>query len=310
MSLAIVFPGQGSQSVGMLSALGEYYPVIKDTCDEASEVLGYDVSDLMRNGPEQELNRTEKTQPALLTAGIATWRLWQSRGGQSPVILAGHSLGEYTALVAAGVLSFQDAVKLVRERGKLMQAAVPEGVGAMAAILGLEDEQVKQVCSESAQGQIVSAANFNSPGQVVIAGNKEAVNRAIDNARAAGAKRAILLPVSVPSHCLLMEEAAKQLREVMDQVAFINGNISVIHNVDADIHSEPEAIKNVLAAQLYQSVQWVKSVQSMAGQGVTRIFEFGPGKVLAGLIKRIDKSIETFTIYDPDTLESVLTQNS
>ncbi len=308
MSLAIVFPGQGSQSLGMLSDLGNQYPSVMSTCNQASDVLGYDIWKLMQSGPEQELNRTEKTQPALLTAGVAIWNLWKELGGQSPRLLAGHSLGEYTALVASGVLEFQDAVKLVQERGRLMQAAVPEGVGAMAAILGLEDELIKQVCTESAQGEIVSAANFNSPGQVVIAGNINAVNRATEAAKAAGAKRAIILPVSVPSHCLLMQDAAGQLLQNMNKLDFHPPGYPVIHNVDAGIHKEPDAIRAILSAQLFQSVQWVKTVQTMAQQGITRIIEFGPGKVLAGLIKRIDKTIETLTIYDPESLDIAIKQ--
>jgi [acyl-carrier-protein] S-malonyltransferase len=305
--LAFVFPGQGSQSVGMSTAMAEKYPVVKDTYAEASEVLGYDLWQLVHEGPESELNITSKTQPALLAASLVLWKIWQGRGGPVPALMAGHSLGEYTALVCSGVLNFSDAIALVADRGAYMQAAVPEGTGSMAAILELSGQQVVGICAQAAQGQVVSAANFNSAGQIVIAGHKEAVNRAVELASAAGAKRSIVLSVSVPSHCALMQEAANKLAARMEDITFSSANIPVIHNVDVSIRKETPAIKQALVEQLYQPVRWVEIIEQMSKQGITKIVECGPGKVLCGLIKRIDRQIETFPVYDPELLDKALT---
>jgi len=307
IKLAFVFPGQGSQGVGMLSALGEQYPGVKNTFQEASGVMGYDLWELVQAGPEAELNVTVKTQPALLVASVATWKIWKELGGPDPSYMAGHSLGEYTALVCAGVLGFHDAVSLVENRGRYMQEAVAEGAGAMAAILGLPDAEVIAICQKAAQGQVVAAANFNSPAQVVIAGHAEAVKRAMELATAAGAKRAILLPISVPSHCALMREAAGQFAEHLDKTPFATGNIPVIHNVDVSMKIDGNAIRQALIEQLCQPVRWVETIQLMANHGVTHIVECGPGKVLAGLVKRIDRTIETFSISEPELLGKALT---
>ncbi len=306
MSLAFVFPGQGSQSVGMLAELAAAYPVVEETFSQASAVLGYDLWQLIQAGPADALNQTTTTQPAMLAAGVATWRVWQSQPSEMPTLLAGHSLGEYTALVCAGVMVFEDAIKLVAERGRLMQEAVPAGEGAMAAILGLADEAVIAVCARAANGEVVSAVNFNSPGQVVIAGQKSAVERAVELAKEEGAKRALLLPVSVPSHCSLMAPAADQLRQQMADIDFSAPAIPVINNVGVKIESDPDAIRDALARQLYQPVRWVEIVEMMAEQGVDRLIECGPGKVLAGLTKRIDKSISAQAIFDLATLQKAL----
>jgi len=248
---SIVFPGQGSQSVGMLSALAEAYPAVQQTFSEASDVLGYDLWQLVQNGPAEELNQTAKTQPAMLAAGVAVWRVWQAEGGKLPAMMAGHSLGEYTALVCAGALDFSDAVSLVADRGRFMQEAVPAGSGAMAAVLGLEDDQVRSVCREAAQGEVVEAVNFNSPGQVVIAGAKAAVDRACELAKAAGAKRALPLPVSVPSHCALMKPAAERLSGRLEGITLATPAIPVLHNVTVEAAADAEAIRRLLAEQLY-----------------------------------------------------------
>ncbi|MGH8397284.1 MAG: ACP S-malonyltransferase [Gammaproteobacteria bacterium] len=306
MTFAVVFPGQGSQAVGMFAAFDDSYPDIKHTFKEASQNLGYDLWTLVRQGPEDRLNATECTQPALLTTGVALWRLWQSRNGPTPAFMAGHSLGEYTALVCSGVLDFGTAVKLVEYRGQAMQQAVPAGTGAMAAVLGLEDSAVREACAEAAQGQVVEAVNFNAPGQVVIAGNRAAVERAIAACNARGAKRCITLPVSVPSHCALMNPAAEQLAGRLAGIKLGRPVIPVIHNVDVATHSDSEAIKQALTAQLHSPVRWVETVQLLANQGVTRIIEMGPGRVLTGLVKRIDKSIEVQPVYDPHTLEAAM----
>lgn len=306
LSLAIVFPGQGSQSPGMLSELAASYPLVNETFAEASDVLGYDLWTLTQDGPEEELNRTDKTQPAMLAAGVAVWRVWQHAGGAVPGVLAGHSLGEYSALVCAGALEFSEAISLVEERGRCMQSAVPAGVGAMAAILGLDDATVTDVCYRAAAGEVVSPVNFNSPGQVVIAGNAAAVERAIVLAKEAGAKRALPLAVSVPSHCALMQPAAEQFAERLAQTTISTPAIAVMQNVDAAIHEQPDVIRENLAKQLYCPVQWVLSVQHLSGQGVTRIVEAGPGKVLAGLCKRIDKSIASASIFDSASLAAAL----
>lgn len=304
--LAMLFPGQGSQSVGMLAELAEQFDLVTETFRQASEVLGYDLWDLVRKGPADDLNRTDRTQPAMLTAGVAVWRVWYDQGGAPPAMMAGHSLGEYTALVCAGALEFTDAVALVEERGRRMQEAVPAGTGAMAAILGLADEQVIELCGRAEQGEVVSAVNFNSPGQVVIAGNSAAVERAIALAKEAGAKRALPLPVSVPSHCSLMKPAADAFANTLADTRFQTPAIPVLHNVDVGTHADADEIRNILAQQLYSPVRWVETIQAMAGRGITRCLEMGPGKVLAGLNKRIDKNLDTLAVYDPGSLKEAL----
>lgn len=304
--LAFVFPGQGSQSVGMSTVLAEHYPIVKELYAEASAVLGYDLWRLVHSGPESELNITSKTQPALLTASVAAWKVWEERGGPLPILMAGHSLGEYSALVCSGMLAFDAAIALVADRGAYMQAAVPAGVGSMAAILGLTDEQVIEVCNQAAQGQVVSAANFNSAGQIVIAGHKAAVNRAVEIAAGAGAKRSVVLSVSVPSHCALMQEAAGKFTSRMESISLSAGRIPVIHNVDVSIRPEGSAIKQALAGQLYQPVRWVETIELMSKKGITRIVECGPGKVLCGLIKRINRQIETYPVFDRESLDKAL----
>ena len=306
MKIAFVFPGQGSQAVGMLDALAASYPRVQATFAEASEVLGYDLGELTRHGPEDELNRTERTQPAMLAAGVAVWRAWEAEGGPRPELLAGHSLGEYTALVCAGALDFREAVALVAERGRLMQAAVPEGYGAMAAILGLDDEQVRAVCDQAADGDVVAPVNFNSPGQVVVAGASEAVDRAIALAKEAGAKRALRLAVSVPSHCVLMKSAADRLAGHLDRIAIRTPELPVIQNVDVDAHQDPDAIRGALARQLYNPVRWVETIQSLAARGIDTLVECGPGKVLVGLNKRIERQMAALPVFDPTSLETAL----
>jgi len=306
MTLAFVFPGQGSQSVGMLADLGDTYSVVKQTFDAASGALGYDLWEIVQHGPEERLNQTDITQPAMLTCGVAVWRVWQEKHGMQPVVLAGHSLGEYTALVCADSLKLEDAVTLVADRGKFMQEAVPMGEGAMAAILGLDDEAVQQACEQAVAGDVVQAVNFNSPGQVVIAGNTQAVGRAVEIAKQAGAKRAVILPVSVPSHCQLMEPAAHYLAERLQKVEFKEPAIRVINNVNVEIEADPDAIKDALVRQLCNPVQWVKTINKMAADGVDTLVECGPGKVLVGLNKRIDKKMTTFAVYSNDTIEQTL----
>lgn len=306
MSLAFVFPGQGSQSVGMLAELAAAYPLVRDTFAEASAALGYDLWQLTQDGPADELNQTHITQPAMLTAGVAAWRVWQEKNGKTPMMMAGHSLGEYTALVCAGTLSFADGVALVAERGRYMQEAVPAGTGAMAAILGLEDAQVVEACNSAAQGQVVSAVNFNSPGQVVIAGHAAAVERAMAVAKAMGAKRALPLPVSVPSHCALMQPAADRLADRLAGVSLQAPQIPVINNVDVAVAVEAAAIRQALARQLYSPVRWVETVRKMAADGVDALVECGPGKVLVGLNKRIVKDMKTFAIFDTASLDEAL----
>lgn len=306
MTFAVVFPGQGSQSLGMLANLNDIYPHIKQTFTEASDKLGYDIWTLTQHGPVDRLNATACTQPALLAAGVAIWRVWQAQGGRAPAVMAGHSLGEYTALVCAGTLDFSDAVKLVEFRGQAMQAAVPSGTGAMAAILGLADEAVVAACSEAAQDQVVAAVNYNAPGQVVIAGHKAAVERAGQLCKVKGAKRIIPLPVSVPSHCGLMQPAAEQLAVKLAAITLQRPTIPVIHNADVAAHTEADEIRKVLKAQLYSPVRWVETIHLLASQGVTRLVELGPGGVLAGLGKRIDKTQETYAVYDPAGLDTAL----
>jgi len=292
----------------MLSGLATDYSQVVDTFEQASDVLGYDLWQLVQEGPGDELNETDKTQPAMLAAGVAVWRVWQDTGGAVPAMLAGHSLGEYTALVCAGALDFQAAVSLVEERGRCMQSAVPAGTGAMAAILGLDDEAVALVCEQAAAGDVVSPVNYNSPGQVVIAGQVEAVQRAIALAKETGAKRAVQLPVSVPSHCALMRPAAEQFADRLSQAVIKTPSIRVIQNVDATLRDDPDTIRENLDRQLYSPVQWVASVQAMGKQGVTRIIEAGPGKVLTGLCKRIDKTITATAVFDEPSLKSALDQ--
>jgi len=305
-AVAMVFPGQGSQAVGMLSDLAESSPQVVETFEQASDLLGYDLWQLVQQGPAEELNQTARTQPAMLAAGVAVWRAWQAREGALPVVMAGHSLGEYTALVCAGALQFGDAIALVAERGRCMQSAVPEGVGAMAAILGLDDAAVAGVCETAAEGEVVSPVNYNSPGQVVIAGHATAVERATALAKQAGAKRAVLLPVSVPSHCALMESAAAEFADRLASVDIRSPQIPVLQNVDALAAADAAAIRESLGRQLYSPVQWVRTVQAMGARGVTRIIEAGPGKVLAGLCKRIDKNIAAEAVHDTASLDTAL----
>ncbi len=298
MMLALLFPGQGSQSVGMLAALATSRPEVKATFDEASERLGLDLWQLCQQGPERDLNRTEHTQPAMLAAGVASWRVWRALGGPMPDRLAGHSLGEYAALVAAGSLAFGDAVALVAERGRLMQNAVPGDSGAMAAVLGMDDEALEQICDEQAQAEVVSCANYNAPGQVVIAGHRAAVERVCEAAKAAGARRALPLAVSVPSHCALMEPAAEQLASSLAAIAIATPTVPVLHNVDVASHEAPDAIRQVLAQQLYQPVRWTRTIQALASSGIRNFAECGPGKVLAGLNRRIDRSLPCTALLD------------
>ncbi len=306
MSLAFVFPGQGSQSVGMLNALAGEFPQVQATFAEASQALGYDLWTVVEQGPEEKLNQTQVTQPAMLAAGVAVWRVWHAQGGVLPAMLAGHSLGEYTALVCAEALVFGDTVKLVADRGRFMQEAVPAGQGGMAAILGLDDDAVRQICEQAAQGEVLEAVNFNSPGQVVIAGTAAAVARGAEQARAAGAKRAVLLPVSVPSHCRLMQPAAAQMAQRLAGVAIRAPKLTVIHNAHVQSETTPDGIRQALVRQIESPVRWVETVRTMIAGGVNRIVECGPGKVLAGLNKRIDKQVETLAMYDPATLRAVL----
>lgn len=307
-SLAFVFPGQGSQQVGMLAELAQTHSVITETFAEASEVLGYDLWALVQDGPVEALNQTDKTQPALLTAGVALWRLWQRNGGAMPAMLAGHSLGEYTALVCAGAIDFKDGVKLVEMRGQFMQQAVPAGAGAMAAILGLADDAVQAACAEAAQGGVVAPVNYNCPGQIVIAGEKEAVERGIEACKAAGAKRAIPLPVSVPSHCELMKPAAEQMAEALAGITVTQPEIPVMQNVSASVPASVDELKANLLAQLYSPVLWTNSVQAMVEQGVEGTIECGPGKVLSGLNKKIHKPLVVAALNDAAGLEKALSQ--
>ncbi|WKE67391.1 ACP S-malonyltransferase [Gallaecimonas kandeliae] len=303
---AFIFPGQGSQSVGMLAELAADFPQVLDTFKEASDVLGYDLWSLVQDGPEAVLNATERTQPALLTASVATYRVYEALGGAMPELMAGHSLGEYSALVCAGALDFKDAVALVEARGQFMQAAVPAGTGAMAAIIGLDDAAVVEGCSEAAQGDVVEAVNFNSPGQVVIAGSKAAVDRACEVLKEKGAKRALPLSVSVPSHCALMKPAAEKLAERLNQIEIKAPKVPVVNNVDVAQASDPAAIKDALVRQLFSPVRWTESVEAMAKEGVTEMFECGPGKVLCGLVKRIDKALNASALHSGDDLRALV----
>ncbi|HTC39906.1 MAG TPA: ACP S-malonyltransferase [Steroidobacteraceae bacterium] len=308
MSLAFVFPGQASQSIGMMSALAKISPVIEATFAEASAVLGYDLWQRCQVGPAELLNATECTQPAMLTAGIATYRLWRERGGAVPAMMAGHSLGEFSALVAAGYLDFRSTVDLVKYRGELMQAAVPNGQGAIAAILGLEDADVEAACEEAAQGEVVEAVNFNAPGQVVIAGQATAVARAIESATAKGARRALTLPMSVPAHCSLLQPAAEKLRIRLESTAVAAHSDIAVYGVDIRIHSGPNDIRAGLVKQLATPVFWAATVRTMIAAGATQIFECGPGKVLTSLNRRIDKNrdLTMLALEDPEALEDAL----
>ena len=308
MTIAFVFPGQGSQSLGMMAELASSYPLVQSTFAEASNVLGYDLWQLVQDGPEAELNKTTITQPALLASSVATWRVWNEISQIKAVMMAGHSLGEYSALVCSDAISFTDAVQLVADRGAYMQNAVPQGTGNMAAVLGLEDKQIEEVCEQAAQGQIVSAANYNSVGQVVIAGHKEAVERAVELAKAEGAKRTVILPVSVPSHCALMQEAADQFAQRLDTIKFKQPSVPILQNVDATSRENIEDIKLALQQQLCQPVRWVKTIQEMVKQDVNTVIECGPGKVLRGLIKRIDRSLNIPPVFDPVSLEKALAE--
>ncbi|HMT37579.1 MAG TPA: ACP S-malonyltransferase [Thermomonas sp.] len=297
--LALVFPGQGSQSVGMLAELSELHPSVKATFEEASDGAGVDLWALSQGGPDEMLNRTEYTQPALLAAGIAVWRLWQAQGGMPPSVLAGHSLGEYTALVAAGALSLKDGAHLVRIRGQLMQEAAPAGVGAMAAVLGADDAVVEAACVEASGAQVVVPANYNSPGQIVIGGDAAAVDRALALLQAQGVRKAVKLAVSVPSHTPLMREAANRLAQAMAGMAWSQPALPLLQNVDAAVHASLDDIRDALVRQLYLPVQWTACVQALAARGVGRVGECGPGKVLAGLAKRIDKSLDARALGTP-----------
>jgi len=302
MKLAMVFPGQGSQSVGMMQAYGDI-AAVREVLAEASDALDQDLGKLMAEGPAEQLNLTVNTQPVMLTAGYAAYRAWISLGGAEPALVAGHSLGEYTALVAAGVLSFRDALPLVRFRAQAMQEAVPQGQGAMAAILGLDEDAVRAACAEAAQGEVVQAVNFNSPGQVVIAGHAAAVKRACDAAKAKGAKRALPLPVSAPFHSALMQPAAERLQHHMQSIAFNAPRIPVINNVDVASYGDPAQIKDALVRQAYHPVRWLETIQAFAAWGITHVAECGPGKVLAGMTKRIDGNLESLSLLDKASIE-------
>lgn len=306
-NLAFVFPGQGSQKIGMLADLGAANPLVEETFQEASDVLGYDAWKLIQEGEQEEINLTERTQPLLLTSSVAIWRLWQQQGGPQPAALAGHSLGEWSALVCAGVVSFADAVEIVRARGAFMQQAVPVGVGAMAAIMGMDDQIVIDACTEAANGEIVAAVNFNAPGQVVIAGDAAAVARAVDICKKAGAKRAVELPVSAPFHTSLMRPAADNLSELVMEKNFSAPRIPVLHNVHAKTEEDPEKIKSLMLEQIYQPVLWVDCVNGLSRRGAEILIECGPGRVLNGLSKRIDRSLTSLATDDVASLENALT---
>lgn len=309
-SIAFVFPGQGSQQVGMLVAAYEHYAAVRDTFAEASQALGYDLWALVQNGPQDALNLTETTQPVLLTSSVALWRAWQSETDLQPGILAGHSLGEFSALVCAQALAFDDAVKLVRKRGEFMQTAVPVGEGSMAAIIGLEDSEIERICNEITQGteSVVSAVNYNSPGQVVIAGHKSAVDAAIIALKDAGAKRALPLPVSAPFHTVLMQPAGEKLAQELAGITISAPQIPVVQNVHATVESEPVKIRQLLIEQIYSPVRWTGCIQTIANSGASDIVECGPGKVLSGLNRRIDKSLQSYGLEEPDALQATAKQ--
>jgi [acyl-carrier-protein] S-malonyltransferase len=307
MAFAFVFPGQGSQSVGMMDVYAGS-SAIRETFAEASEALGEDLWEMISTGPAERLALTVNTQPLMLTAGVAVYRAWLAAGGPKPALVAGHSLGEYSALVAAGALSFADAVPLVRFRAQAMQEAVPEGEGAMAALMGLDIDEVRVTCAEAAQGEVVEAANLNAPGQIVIAGARAAVGRAMSLATEKGAKRAVLLPVSAPFHCALMKPAAERLRERLATIRIVRPEIDVLNNVDVAVQSDPEKIRDALVRQAFSPVRWIESVTAMAGQGLTRVIECGPGKVLAAMTRRISKEVEGGSLHDAASLEQMLAE--
>ncbi|WP_280552443.1 ACP S-malonyltransferase [Halomonas sp. 25-S5] len=304
--LALIFPGQGSQQIGMLRELAERYSVVRTTFEEAADALGYDLWQVVQEGPAEALNATACTQPALLAASVAVWRVWQELEGPRPGAMAGHSLGEYSALVCAGALPFAQGVRLVKLRGEAMQAAVPAGEGAMAAILGLADEAVEQACARVADGDVVAAVNYNAPGQVVIAGSKAAVERAIAACQEAGAKRAMPLPVSVPSHCELMRPAAERLAAAMQEVELRSPRYTVFQNVDAQAHADVATLRTRLIEQLYQPVRWTSCIEAMTARGAEVYIECGPGKVLTGLNKRIARGSKGLAVNDPDSLSAAL----
>ena len=306
MGFAAVFPGQGSQSVGMLAGLADAFPVVEATFAEASEALGYDLWRLCREGPEEKLNATECTQPAMLAAGVAVWRVWMGEGGGTPDLMAGHSLGEYSALVCADAVGLADAAALVAARGRFMQEAVPAGRGAVAAVLGLGDDEVEAACRAAGQGEVVCPVNFNAPGQVVIAGHADAVARALDLARGAGARRAILLPLSVPVHSPLMEPAAERFRSRLEEVSFSTPTVPVVANVGVEPHGDPSSMRERLVGQLFSPVPWAATVRRLAGSGIETVLEPGPGRVLAGLNRRIDRNLKAHAVFDPPSLAAAL----
>lgn len=306
MSLAFVFPGQGSQAIGMMSKLAESYEAVRDLYVEASDVLGVDLWTMTQEGPIDALSQTENTQPALLVAGVAAWRVWQAEGGETPAMMAGHSLGEYTALVCAGALEFSDAVALVRDRGRYMQNAVPAGEGGMAAIIGLSDEEVIKVCEATAGDEVLQAVNFNAPGQVVIAGSANAIARAADAMKEAGAKRALPLPVSIPAHSSLMSPATQQLKERIAGITVSKPSIPVLHNCNVEFAADAAEVASNLVTQLDSPVRWVESINKMHNDGVTTFVESGPGKVLSGMIKRIVKGVDVACVDTPDALKALI----
>lgn len=308
MSLAFVFPGQGSQSVGMLKALAREEPIVRRTFEEASSAVGYDLWRLVQDGPKEALNETEKTQPAILTASVAVWRVWRNQGGPSPIVMAGHSLGEYSALVCADSLDFETAVELVQYRGRAMQEAVPVGDGAMAAIIGLEDDKVVKACEEAAEGGVLTPANFNAPGQVVIAGETTAVGRGIEKAKEMGAKRAVLLPVSAPFHCALMQSAAEAMAGKLEDTPVRVPLIPAVYTVGLRIHESPSSIRQALVKQICEPVRWAETVGVMISSGVNQIVECGPGNVLTGLNKRITRGVDValHTVSDSESIDKAI----
>lgn len=309
MSLAFVFPGQGSQSLGMLSQMASVHPQIEQTFAEASGVLGYDLWALTQQGPEETLNQTEQTQPAMLAAGVAVWRAWQACGGAKPGLLAGHSLGEYSALVCAGSLEFTNAVQLVAARGRFMQEAVPAGEGAIAAVLGLDDDKVEEACEEAMKarpGEVAAAVNFNAPGQVVVAGHATAVAYALEAARKNGARRTVTLPMSVPVHCELMRPATERLSSMLAEASVRAPEIPVVNNADVTMATDPDEIREALARQLFSPVRWTDAIRKLAQEGADVIVECGPGRVLSGLVNRIDRNLRTLSLHDPDSLQAAL----
>ena len=306
MGFAAVFPGQGSQSVGMLADLADAFAAVNATFAEASEVLGYDLWRVCREGPEEKLNATECTQPAMLAAGVAVWRVWVEKGGGAPNAMAGHSLGEYSALVCADAVAFRDAVALVAARGRFMQEAVPSGKGAVAAVLGLDDDEVEAACRAAEQGEVVRPVNFNAPGQVVIAGNAGAVARALDLARKAGARRAVLLPLSVPVHSPLMEPAAERFRSRLEEAGFSTPAVPVVANIGVEPHGGPASIRDRLVRQLFSPVPWAATVRRLAESGIDAVLEPGPGRVLAGLNRRVDRNMKAHAVFDPASLGAAL----